>query len=183
MPGILMMNRGPILRGTWILERILGEDLPDPPANVGQVAANQDGQNLSFRQRFEQHRSNTTCAVCHDRIDPLGFALEGYGQNGQFLTSKANSEIDTSGQLPSGEKFDNFAQLKQILKTTQKQVVIRNIVKRTLSFALCRRLTIYDHSEVERITQHIAETNGTWQELFVQIVTSVPFRETVLAAE
>lgn len=183
MPGILMMNRGPILRGTWMLERILGEDLPDPPANVGQVAANRQGENLSFRERFEQHRSNATCGVCHDRIDPLGFALEGYGQNGQFLNSKANSEIDTSGQLPSGEKFDNFAQLKHILTTTQKEAVIRNIVKRTFSFALCRKLTIYDHSEVERITQQIALTNGTWRDLFLEIVVSVPFRETILPAE
>ena len=75
MPGVLAMNKGPVLRGTWILERVLGEHLPDPPANVGQVPNNQRGENLTFRQRFEAHRSNATCAVCHDKIDPLGFAL------------------------------------------------------------------------------------------------------------
>ena len=85
MPGLLAMNRGPIIRGTWILERILGDYLPDPPANVGQVKPNKEGETLSFRQRFEQHRSQATCAICHDKIDPLGFVLESYDANGEFL--------------------------------------------------------------------------------------------------
>ncbi|MEP3481121.1 MAG: DUF1588 domain-containing protein [Fuerstiella sp.] len=181
MPGILAMNRGPIIRGTWMLERVLGEELPEPPANVGQVPQNKGGQTLSFRERFEQHRSNSTCAVCHDRIDPLGFALESYGDSGQFMTTKAGIEIDTSGQLPSGEAFENFAQLKQILTTTQKEAVIRNMVERTLSFGLCRQLTIFDRPEVERLTREMVESNGSWRDLFLAIVNSVPFRETVLA--
>lgn len=181
MPGILAMNRGPIIRGTWLLERILGEELPDPPANVGQVPQNTGGQNLSFRERFEQHRSNSTCAVCHDRIDPLGFALEGYGDSGQYMTTRAGMKIDTSGQLPSGETFETFAELKQILSTTQKEAVIRNIVERTLSFGLCRKLTIYDRPEVEQMTSVMIETNGSWRDLFLAVVNSVPFRETILA--
>ena len=180
MPGILAMNKGPILRGTWMLERILGEELPEPPANVGQVPPNKGGQTLTFRERFEQHRSNPTCAVCHDKVDPLGFALESFGDKGEYLARKPDASIDTSGQLPSGETFDDFAQLKQILTTTQRAAVIRNMVERTLSFALCRKLTIYDRPEVDKMTQELSNTNGTWRDLFLAVVNSVPFRETIL---
>ena len=85
MPGVLSMNRGPILRGTWVLERILGEELPEPPPNVGNVPGNPKGRELSFRQRFEMHRSKQSCAVCHDRIDPLGFAFEGFNAGGNYV--------------------------------------------------------------------------------------------------
>lgn len=182
MPGILAMNKGPILRGTWMLECILGEELPDPPANVGQVPPNRGGENLSFRQRFEQHRSNPTCGICHDKIDPLGFALQSFDNQGQFV-KRANSSddaIDTSGQLPSGETFNNFEELKVILTTSQREAVIRNIVERTMSFALCRQLTIFDRPAVEEITKELKQSNGTWQDLFLAVINSIPFRETIL---
>ena len=72
MPGILAMNRGPVLRGAWMLRKILGERLGDPPADVPPIEAAAPNAELTFRERFEQHRSDPTCARCHDRIDPLG---------------------------------------------------------------------------------------------------------------
>ena len=126
MPGILAMNRGPVQRGNWMLERILGVHLPEPPPDVGQVEPNRRGEKLSFRQRFEKHRSNPTCAVCHDRIDPLGFALQAYDDKGAFTRA---GDIDTAGQLPDGEKFEDFAGLKRILLTSHKEPIIRKLVK------------------------------------------------------
>lgn len=193
MPGILMMNRGPILRGTWILERILGEHLPDPPANVGQVAANVKGENLTFRQRFEQHRSSQACAVCHDKIDPLGFSLQSFSNNGQYdlaannqsgkgkTASKSSESLDSSGQLPTGETFANATELKKILSTTQRQSVIRNIVERTMSYALCRKLEVFDRPTVDAISDQMMKHNGTWRDLFAAISASVPFRQTILS--
>ena len=118
MPGVLAMNRGPILRGTWILERILGDHLPDPPANVGQVPPNKRDEDLTFRQRFEIHRNNPACASCHDKIDPLGFGLQHYAVDGRFLPlgNTANKRkqkappvdpdrLDSSGRLPSGNRL------------------------------------------------------------------------------
>ena len=199
MPGVLAMNKGPIQRGTWILERILGQELPEPPADVGQVPPNSADEHLTFRQRFEQHRSNPSCAVCHDRIDPLGFALQDFDEGGQYLRSEnyrapkrrkrgrqapdAKSEIDTSGQLPSGETFDDINQLKQILATSQRVSVLRNIVERTMSYALCRQLMIHDRPTVDSIVQQMNETNGTWRDLFHAVANSVPFRETILSAD
>ncbi len=176
MPGVLAMNRGPILRGVWVLERILGEHLPEPPPNVGQVPPAPRGKKLTFRQRFEQHRSQAACAVCHDRIDPLGFAFQRY--NGANYEN--NPAIDTSGQLPSGEKFDDYQGLKQILVTSQRKRVIRNVVERTLSYALCRKLELFDRPTVDAITEKLHKSNGTYRDLVFEIAMSLPFRETII---
>ncbi|QDT09956.1 hypothetical protein K239x_19090 [Planctomycetes bacterium K23_9] len=196
MPGILAMNRGPILRGTWILERILGQHLPDPPANVGQVAENRRGESLTFRERFEQHRSSDACSVCHDKIDPLGFSLQTFDDRGQYLLaenyqskSKGKSkgtlvsvqEIDASGQLPTGERFQDVGGLKQILVTSQRKAVIRNIVRQALAYALCRKLELFDRPTVESITQTMADDNGTWRDLIHAITHSVPFRKAIFS--
>lgn len=195
MPGVLAMNRGPILRGVWLLERIMGEHLPDPPADVGQVEANIPGENLSFRERFAQHREDASCALCHDKIDPLGFALEAYDDNGKFLLAsfeqkklnkkqkekQGEPEIETRGRLPSGEEFADFEELKKILMTKQREPIVRNIVQQTLAYALCRKLEIYDRPTVETIVVEMLETDGTWRELVHAIVTSLPFRETYVS--
>ncbi len=197
MPGIVAMNRGPVLRGVWMLERILGDPLPDPPMDVGTVPANRKGENLTFRERFQMHRSNPTCAVCHDKIDPLGFALQHYNGAGELVlgggeaaAGKSRSRkqnqyatdttIDTSGQLPSGERFDDIDGLKRILASSQRQAIIRNIVERTMSYALCRKLEIHDKLVVDRMVADLDHSNGTYRDLFHQVVNSLPFRETVI---
>jgi hypothetical protein len=197
MPGIVAMNKGPVLRGTWILERILGQHLPDPPADVGQVKPNSKGENLTFRERFEQHRSNQTCAVCHNKIDPLGFSLQGYDDRGAYIladdyektqknkktVSKKGEVIDTSGKMPSGEEFNNFYELKEILMTGQRETIIRNIVKKTLSYALCRELKLHDQPTVEDIVEKLNTNNGTYGDLIHEVVNSLPFQETIVPGE
>ena len=192
MPGILGMNRGPILRGTWLLRQILGEHLGEPPPDVPPIKASPKGKKLTFRQRFEQHRADKSCALCHDKIDPLGFALEGYDTRGGVIgknqtkkkkgTQETNlTDIDTSGQLPDGQKFANFAELKTILLNGEKERIIRNAVEQMLAYALCRKLQRHDRPTVDALTAKIAETNGTWRDLIHGIANSVPFKETVIA--
>jgi hypothetical protein len=187
MPGILTMNEGPIQRGTWMLRRILGEQLGEPPADVPPIQPSPRGRNLSFRERFEIHRSNVTCARCHEKIDPLGFALEAYDKNGQYLLAsdrrnggKESRTINASGKLPSGEAFEDFAQLKVIFLTSQRETIVRNSVVRTLSYALCRKLERRDQPTVDAITKDLCENNGTWKKLFLQVANSLPFRETII---
>lgn len=188
MPGVLVMNKGPIQRGTWMLRRVLGVHLGEPPADVPPIKGNPRGKNLSFRERFELHRSDVSCARCHEKIDPLGFALDAYDANGRFKAppkgkdgNEGNKGIDTSGKLPGGESFNNFGELKAILLTNQRETIVRNIVSRTLSYALCRKLGRNDQPTVESITKNICETNGTWRDLFLQVANSLPFRETIIA--
>ena len=197
MPGILAMNASkgrtsPILRGTWILERILGDHLPEPPMDVGSVPNNKKGENLSFRQRFEAHKSNKTCAVCHDKIDPLGFALEAYDSLGKdrLLSQKPSkkkkgksaptaAKIDTTGVL-YGDKFKDFEELKGLLLTKHKETVVRNIVRKFMSYALSRKLEYYDRPTVEEIVKKMLKTNGTYKQLIFEIATSLPFKETII---
>lgn len=193
MPGILAMNRGPILRGTWMLRRILGERLGEPPADVPPIQATAPGSELSFRDRFDQHRADSTCARCHDRIDPLGFALQEYDDDGAYKLA-ANykpprnasdhdepiDEIDTSGTLPTGESFANFQELKDILLTGKREDIIRNVVEQILAYALCRKLEVYDRTTVHAITKTIDESNGSWEDLFLEVALSLPFQETRL---
>lgn len=187
MPGILTMNQGPIQRGTWMLRRIMGVEVGEPPADTPPIKGSPRGKNLSFRERFEAHRNNSSCARCHVKIDPLGFALEAYDRNGQFLDSSERlkgkpSTIDSSGKLPSGETFKNFAELKSILLTSQQEVIVRNIVEQTLSYALCRKLTRSDQAVVDAISENLCENKGTWSSLFQEVANSVPFRETMIEA-
>ncbi len=205
MPGILAMNRGPVIRGTWMLEKVLGEHLPDPPANVGQVKPNQPGENLTFRERFELHRSDATCAICHNKIDPLGFAMQAYDITGAYnptglIPTKGKTRkqkknkpkeeeralvdaplLDTSGRLPSDEAFDDFIGLKRLLLTSQRRKIIENIVKRTLSYALARELNIYDMPTVDAISNELDQHGkltvgeGTYHDLIHLVVNSLPF--------
>ena len=182
MPGILTMNRGPIQRGTWLLRRILGVRLGEPPADIPPIKPSPRGQNLTFRERFERHRNDSSCARCHEKIDPLGFALDHYDAKGQFLQNKDNIP-DASGKLPTGEKFKNYSELKEILITSQKEKIIRNSVERALSYAMCRKLTRHDQPTIDLLTKKIVKDNGTWKDLFIEIVNSLPFRETIFADE
>lgn len=187
MPGILTMNQGPIQRGTWMLRRILGVRVGEPPADTPPIKASPPGKKLTFRERFKAHRSNASCARCHEKIDPLGFSLEAYDKAGQFLRSAQfqNQEfpkIDTSGKLSSGEAFEDFAELKAILLTSQREKIVRNVVEQTLAYALCRKLTRNDQAVVDSITKNLCENNGTWRSLFQQIANSVLFRETLIKA-
>ena len=193
MPGILAMNRGPILRGTWMLRRILGERLGEPPADVPPIQATAPNSELSFRDRFDQHRADSTCARCHDRIDPLGFALQEFDDDGAYklaanykMPRKTSDhdepidEIDTSGTMPTGESFANFKELKDILLTSKREDIIRNIVEQVLAYALCRKLEVYDRSTVDAIAKTIDQSDGSWEDLFLEVALSLPFQETRL---
>ncbi len=189
MPGILTMNRGPIQRGTWLLRTVLGERLGEPPADIPPVKPAPRGEKLTFRERFERHRSDVSCARCHEKIDPIGFSLDGYDTNGRFIkrggmrATASSSLIDTSGKLPSGETFTDYAELKAIFMGSQRSRIVRNAVERTLSYALCRKMTRNDYPVIDQITEKIVERNGTWKDLFTEIVMSPSFRETIIVVK
>jgi hypothetical protein len=139
---------------------------------------------MTFRERFEAHRENVTCARCHEKIDPLGFALDGYDRNGRYLLASYGKRgnqppIDTSGKLPSGEEFEDFQGLKRILLTKKREQVVRNLTSQLLSYALCRKIGRGDQPVVEEISRKVTLENSTWKELLIEVANSPPFRETV----
>ena len=177
IPGVLAMNRGPVTRGVWILERILGDHLGEPPPDVGNIPGNPKGKNLSFRERFEMHRSKATCAVCHNKIDPLGFALQAYDNGGGFRRNTPKE--DTAGRLPTGESFEDFQGLKKILVSSRKFDLVRNIVERTMAYALCRKPEIHDQPTIDAIARNLDAGEGTYRELVIEVINSLSFKQAI----
>ena len=164
----------PVKRGRWVLEQLLGTPPPPPPPNVPEL---EQGEKLtgSLRQRMEQHRANPSCANCHARMDPLGFAFENFDAIGRFRDKDGEFPIDPSGELPSGEKFSGSNELKEILKTRQN-FFARCIAEKLLTYALGRGLEYYDRPAVERITTALGQNGYRFSTLIVETVKSEPFR-------
>ena len=164
----------PVKRGRWVLEQLLGTPPPPPPPNVPEL---EQGEKLtgSLRQRMEQHRANPSCANCHARMDPLGFAFENFDAIGRFREKDGEFAIDPAGELPTGEMFSGPDELKEILKTRQS-LFARCITEKLLTYALGRGLEYYDRSAVDRVTTALAQNGYRFSTLIVETVKSEPFR-------
>ncbi len=173
----------PVKRGRWVLEQILGTPPPPPPPNVPElVESEQAALTGSLRQRMEQHRSNPSCANCHARMDPIGFAFENYDAIGRFRTKDGEFPIDPAGQLPDGRSFQGPEELKTILKEKQ-DLFSRCLTEKLLTYALGRGLENYDKPAVDRITLALANNDYKFSTLVVEIAKSDPFRLRRGAAE
>jgi uncharacterized protein DUF1592/uncharacterized protein DUF1588/uncharacterized protein DUF1585/uncharacterized protein DUF1587/uncharacterized protein DUF1595 len=168
----------PTLRGKWVLENILGAPPPPPPPNVPSLKdRGEDGKALSVRGQMEQHRADPACAVCHARMDPLGFALENFDALGKWRTtiSASNTPIDASGALPDGTKFNGPAELRTILLSHPEQFATA-VTEKLLTYALGREVEFYDQPAVRKITRDAAANNYRWSSLILGIATSTPFQ-------
>jgi mono/diheme cytochrome c family protein len=183
MPGILAMssfpNRtSPVNRGVWVLEQVLGEHVPPPPANVPSLEK-QDQQkiaSMTLRQRTELHRSNATCASCHKVLDPIGFGLENFDAIGRWRDKDddSGSAIDATGELPGAKRFSTPAELKRII-AGRTDDFSRNLTGKLLAYALCHQLEGYDEVVLDQLTSTLANDGYRMQTLVVGIVTSYPF--------
>lgn len=182
MSGVLATtsfpNRtGPVNRGVWVLEQVLGEHVPPPPPRVPPLDR-QDPQkvaNLSLRQRTELHRANPTCASCHKVLDPIGFGLENFDAIGRWRDQdEGGRAIDAAGELPGGRRFSGPKELRTIIAARMDDFC-RNLTGRLLAYALCRRLDGYDEVVVERIQTAAAKDGYRFQSIVTSVVTSYPF--------
>ena len=130
----------PVKRGKWVLEQLLGTPPPPPPPNVPTLQEEQKVLTAAtVRLRMEQHRAKASCAVCHSKLDPLGFGLENFDAIGGWRDTDAGVAVDSSGTLPSGESFRGPDELKSILKSHTGQFV-RCVAEKLLTYALGRGL-------------------------------------------
>jgi hypothetical protein len=166
-----------VQRGKWILETLLGMPPPPPPPDVPELKPQgQDGQKLSMREQMEQHRSNSICAACHSRMDPLGFALENYDGVGKWRAKDAGATIDATGKLPDGTVFEGPAGLKKLLLTRDRDQFVSTVSEKLLLYALGRGLEYYDKPAVRSITREAAKDDYRMSGLILAIVKSVPFQ-------
>jgi hypothetical protein len=166
----------PVKRGKWVLEQLLGTPPPPPPPDVPELAENDKAVLTgSLRQRMEQHRKNPTCANCHAKMDPLGFAFENYDAVGRYRTLDGKFPIDPSGVLPDGKSFKGPAELKAILKE-KKDFFARCLTEKMLTYALGRGVEYYDRPAIDGITADLAKNEYRFSALVREIVKSYPFR-------
>ena len=167
----------PVLRGVWILDAILGTPPPPPPPDVPDLDEDAGGGALkSVREMLVAHSRDAACASCHERIDPLGFALENYDPLGRWREEQGGSPLDASGQLPDGTRFEGPQELKQAL-LERKKLFLRNLSKRMLGYALGRGLAASDTCEVETIVDSVERNDFRSWELVRAVVRSAPFLE------
>ena len=166
----------PTLRGKWVLDNILGTPPPPPPPDVPALKEKNDNNSrvLTMRERMEQHRVNPSCAVCHARMDPLGFALGNFDAVGRWRTAEGETPIDPSGVLPDGARFQGPAELREILLSRREQFV-RTITEKMLMYALGRGLEHYDEPVIRRIMQDAAPSDYRWSSIVLGIAKSTPF--------
>jgi hypothetical protein len=164
-----------VIRGKWVLENLLGTPPPPPPPDVPALQESNIGSAASLRERLEQHRTNPSCSVCHNQMDPIGFGLENYDAAGAFRMLDGKFPIDSSGTLPNGRSFQGAKDLKQILKE-QADGFSRNLTGKLLTYALGRGLESYDMAEVERISRQVAANNYRFSALVLEIANSKPFQ-------
>ncbi len=164
----------PVKRGRWVLEQLLGTPPPPPPPDVPEL---NDKRMLTgtLRQQMEQHRANPSCAACHARMDPIGFAFENFDAIGAYRAQDGGQPIDASGTLPSGQSFKGPAELKGILKG-KKDLFSRCLAEKMLTYALGRGVEYYDRPAVDTIVRELAHHEYKFSTLVIEIVKSEPFR-------
>ena len=160
----------PVLRGAWILERILGQPSPPPPPSTPAVEPDTRGA-TTIREQLDKHRSIESCAVCHRKIDPPGFALEsfdilggfrsqyrsteegaaveGIGKNGHVFTFRVSQPVDASGEL-DGRPFEDIREFKKLLLAEERQIA-RNLAEQLIVYSTGAPVRFSDRAEVERI--------------------------------
>ncbi len=182
MASILTVTSGPtrtspVVRGKWVLETLLGEKVPEPPADAGTLDAEAgESRGKTLREELALHRRNVNCASCHSKIDPIGFGLENFDAIGRFRAQEAGRPVDNTGELPGGETFRGPAELKQVLVKGRHTQFVRNVTERLLSFALGRKLELYDEPALAKITAAVENDGRRATTLVQQIVLSYPFQ-------
>ena len=180
MAGVLALNSNatrtsPVKRGKFILEEILNAPPPPPPPNVPPL---EEGKQLTgtLRQVMEQHRENPLCASCHQKMDPLGFAFENFDAIGAWRDKDVGGfAIDASGVLPDGKSFSGATGLKTVLDA-KKDLFLRCLSNKMLTYSLGRGLEYYDRPAVEQIVTALAKNNYRFSTLVLEIVKSEPFQ-------
>jgi mono/diheme cytochrome c family protein len=171
----LPSRTSPVVRGAWILDRILGTPPPPPPPDVPALEENKKVEGTSLRQRLEQHRANVACAACHARIDPLGFAFENFDAIGRFRDKVGKEPIDVSAELLGGRKFQGAGELKTIL-LEQKKLFARNLAEKMFIYAVGRNTEFYDVPVLDDVVMNLEKNDYRFHALISAIVQSDAFR-------
>ena len=172
------VETSPVTRGVWVSENILGITPPAPPDDVPSIDANVSGAK-SIRERLQLHSTDSTCAGCHRKIDPLGYGLENFDPIGRWRSKypkpQGGTKIDASGEFPSGETYSDFAGFKKALATTRGEQFARNLIEKLLTYATGRHMERADQFEIDELLQTAKENNYALRDMLIDTLTNEIF--------
>ena len=179
-PAVLTLTSFPhrtssIRRGVWILDTVFNRHPPAPKFAVADIDEQIDSASLTLREKVERHRENAACAVCHNRIDPPGFALENFDAIGRWRDKDGDTVIDPSGELQGIGKFRTPVEFRSLLMS-QKRRFVQGFAEHLLSYALGRKLEYFDVPAVDQIVDRTIEDDYRISRLIMEIARSYPFR-------
>lgn len=169
----------PILRGNWVYEVLLGEKLPKPPKGVPPLPDDESATNgLTVRELTERHSIDERCANCHRRIDPMGYALEGFDAIGRARTKDLGDRpIDSNAELEDGTKLNGLDGLRNYLANTRREAFLRQFCKKLVGYALGRGTQLSDEPLIDDMMQQLAQRDYKFSVAVDLIVRSPQFRE------
>jgi hypothetical protein len=168
----------PVLRGAWIMERILGTPPAMPPPNVPDLnAAATGGRPTTVREKTEIHRRNPTCAACHRVMDPLGFALENFDTVGAFheIDPQSRQPIDTAATMPDGTELSGPEDLHKALAARGDQLA-QIITEKLMEYGIGRPLDFRDMPSVRHIVHGAAANSYRFEDIVLGVVNTEAFR-------
>ena len=186
----------PVVRGAWIMERIMGMHIPPPPSGIEAITPDTRGA-TTIREQLDKHRNTESCGGCHKKFDPMGFALEsfdvaggwrdryrslgktgdrvkGIGKNGHSFKFRLGKHIDPAGELNNGQRFDNILDLKKLLLKDERAIA-QNLLHRLIVYATGAPITFGDRSIVESILDQCEDTNYGVRSLIHALIQSKLF--------
>ena len=172
----------PVLRGSYILENIMGTPPAPPPPNVEAFKENKEGEKpKTIREIMEEHRANPTCNACHGVMDPLGFALENFDTIGTYRTMDrfTRTNIDTSGKLVDGTAVYGPTDLRKALLNRPEQFA-QTLTEKLMTYALGRSLEYYDMPTVRKIVRDARRDDYRFSSIVMGIVTAPAFQSSVV---
>jgi Protein of unknown function (DUF1588)/Protein of unknown function (DUF1585)/Protein of unknown function (DUF1592) len=168
----------PVLRGAWVLGKLMGTPPTPPPPDVNTDLSQPKGEApKTLRARLESHRTKPGCNHCHGVIDPIGLALENYDAVGRWrdVDPEARARIDASTVLPNGRAIDGPAALRQAL-FAGPDMFVRALTEKLMMYALGRELRYYDMPQVRAVARRAADQSYRLSAIVSGIVTSDAFR-------
>jgi hypothetical protein len=171
----------PVKRGLFVLDNLLGTPPPPAPPNIPSLEVSEktaDGRELTLREALAIHREKPLCSSCHNRMDPLGLALENFNALGAWREQELGQPIPpVAGQLVTGEEFADVRELKQLLVTARREDYFRCITEKLMTYALGRGPQPSDITTVDAIVADLEESGGKFSTLITGIIRSAPFQK------
>ena len=173
-------NTSPVLRGVWVSERLLGVSIPPPPTNVPAIEPDVRGA-TSIREQLAMHRSDDSCASCHTKIDPAGFALENFDPTGQWRdaypkkgNNKSRIRIDASHELADGRQFEDIRAFRKLIAAEPRNLAA-NVAEHLLVYGTGAPIRFSDRQVVHSIVDAVADDDFGFRSIVHAVIASPIF--------